>query len=132
MVLLVESWLEPTLTSSSLQTSASLCIDFCISTMVTNKRTGFVWKLSVVYGSPYQEGKRAFIDELHSILGAWSGPIIVGGHFNLVRLLSDKNSQIFNFRWGDPLMTWVSKWGLIPQILCTLGPITKRTRSSPK
>jgi hypothetical protein len=32
----------------------------------------------VVYGSPYDEGKSEFIDELHRVLSTWQGPTILG------------------------------------------------------
>jgi hypothetical protein len=32
-----------------------------------------VWRLIVVYGSPYEESKMEFIDELDSIMGTWQG-----------------------------------------------------------
>jgi len=46
-------------------------LDFIVSLMMQDKKIGFSWKLVVVYGSPYEEGKEAFIRELHSIMGAW-------------------------------------------------------------
>jgi exonuclease III len=33
----------------------------------------------MVYGSPYEDGKPEFIDELHSLLAVWQGPMIIGG-----------------------------------------------------
>lgn len=35
--------------------------NFCISMLVKNTEDSFVWKLIVVYGSPYEHGKQEFI-----------------------------------------------------------------------
>lgn len=93
--------------------TANDLLEFTASVMLTNKVTGFSFKLIVVYGSPYEEGKQSFIDELHSVMGAWQGPILIGGDFNLVRSTVDKSNGIVNFRWVDAFNEWISKWGLI-------------------
>jgi hypothetical protein len=49
-------------------------LDFSVSAMLLDKKTGYSWKLIVVYGSAYEEGKEAFIEELHSLMGSWQGP----------------------------------------------------------
>lgn len=88
-------------------------LDFSISVMLFNKVIGFAFKLIAVYGSPYEEGKQAFIDELHKVMGSWQGPMMIGGDFNLVRSINDKNNGTVNFKWLDLFNYWVSKWGLI-------------------
>jgi hypothetical protein len=35
----------------------SQILKFTVSIMILDKRSGFNWKLVVVYGSPYEEGK---------------------------------------------------------------------------
>jgi hypothetical protein len=42
-------------------------LEFSLSCVVQNKIDGFVWKLVVVYGAPYDDKKADFIDELHLI-----------------------------------------------------------------
>lgn len=42
--------------------------------------------------------KRFFLDELENIMGSWSGPIIVGGDFNLVRSIKDKSNGVVNHK----------------------------------
>jgi hypothetical protein len=53
--------------------------EFSLSCVVQNKKGGFMWKLLVVYGSPYEDKKTEFIDELHLVLAGWQGPVMVGG-----------------------------------------------------
>jgi len=52
---------------------------FCSTAVVRNINDKFVWKLCVVYGSPYEDGKQEFIDELHLFTENWSGPLLIGG-----------------------------------------------------
>jgi hypothetical protein len=48
--------------------------DFAVSCVAQDLTTKFSWKMVVVYGSPYEDKKCTFIDELHSILARWQGP----------------------------------------------------------
>jgi hypothetical protein len=51
---------------------SNVCLhSFSLSCMLMNKSNNFTWKLVVVYGSPYDEHKVEFIDELHLILSSW-------------------------------------------------------------
>ena len=101
---------------------------FCISAHVKNSSDNFLWGLITVYGSAYEEGKQEFINELHEILSEWDGPTLVGGDFNLIRTVSDKNNGNINFHWADAFNEWINHWGLIEfkiPLELTLGPITK-------
>jgi hypothetical protein len=66
-----------------------------------------------VYGSPYDEGKSDFIQELHSLLDNWDGPTLIGGDFNLVSSVKDKNNGIVNHRWLDLFQEWIHTFGLL-------------------
>jgi hypothetical protein len=88
-------------------------LDFSVSVMLLDKKSSFSWKLVMVYGSPYEEGKQAFIDELHSVMAGWQGPTLIGGDFNLIRFTSDKSNGIINHRWADAFNDWVNIWGLL-------------------
>lgn len=88
-------------------------LDYSISVMLTNKIFGFVFKLVVVYGSPCEDSKHAFIDQLHSVMCSWQGPVMLGGDFNLVRNPADKSNSLVNFKWVDLFNDWISKWGII-------------------
>jgi hypothetical protein len=50
---------------------------------------------------------------LHKVMGSWTGPILLGGDFNLVRSSLDKNNGQVNFRWINLFNDWVNRWGLI-------------------
>jgi hypothetical protein len=38
---------------------------------------------------------------------------MLGGDFNLIRGLRDKNNSNINFKWVDAFSDWIDKWGLI-------------------
>jgi exonuclease III len=80
-----------------------------VSCMLVDRKTNFSWKLVVVYGSPYEEGKMDFIDELHLVMSAWQGPMVIGGDFNVSRFVSDKINGRINEKWVDCFNDWVNK-----------------------
>lgn len=86
---------------------------FCISAKVKTSFDRFDWRLVVVYGSPYEQGKQDFIDEIHNILRCWDGPTMFGGDFSLIRDSSDKNNGNINYHWADAFNNWVNVGGLI-------------------
>jgi exonuclease III len=60
---------------------------FCVSALISNFSNNFSWRLITVYGSAYDEHKQEFLEELHSIMGDWDGPTLLGGDFNLIIML---------------------------------------------
>ena len=86
---------------------------FNVSMVVRNTSDNFVWKLVVVYGSAYEEGKQEFIDELGTIFDNWDGPVMVGWDFNIVRFQSEKNNGMINHQWSDAFNDWINKWSMI-------------------
>jgi hypothetical protein len=84
-----------------------------VSVILQDDKTSFSWRLVVVYGCPYEEGKAEFIDELHIVLASWQGPTLVGGDFNLSRFPSDKSNGHINQKCAYCFNDWVNKRGLI-------------------
>jgi hypothetical protein len=86
---------------------------FSVGVIVKNRCNDYIFRIVTVYGSPYEEGKQAFISELHELFLNWQGPIIIGGDFNLVRAQSDKSNGNVDFRRVDRFNAWVDMWSLI-------------------
>jgi hypothetical protein len=84
-----------------------------VSCMILDRRKNFSWKLVVVYGSPYDEGKIEFIDELQNVMSSWQGPLVIGGDFNLSRFLTDKSNGRIVQKYADSFNDWINRWGLI-------------------
>jgi hypothetical protein len=72
-----------------------------VSTTARIRSSGVDIRLTTVYGSPYEEGKDAFISELHELFLSWDGPAMIGGDFNMVRSQSDKSNGVIDFKWVD-------------------------------
>jgi len=87
--------------------------EFCSSVMIKSCYDKFVWRLVVVYGSAYEEGKLEFINELYTLCGNWDGPTVFGGDFNLVSCCKEKNNGRVNVKWVDLFKDWKNKFGLI-------------------
>jgi hypothetical protein len=86
---------------------------YCAIMIIRNNTDKFTWSLIVVYGSPYDETKLEFIDELHFVMGLWDGPTLIGGDFNLVRSQKEKNNGMVNFTHTSRFKDWINLWGLI-------------------
>ena len=52
-----------------------------------------------VYGAAQEDKKSEFLAELVRMCGTESLPILVGGDFNILRKMEDKNNNNFNPRW---------------------------------
>jgi hypothetical protein len=68
----------------------------------------FVWRMIVVYGSPYEETKVEFVEELRRVMSRWFDPTLVGGDFNLVRDQNEKSNGCVNFGHADLFNTWIN------------------------
>jgi exonuclease III len=66
-----------------------------------------------VYGTAYEEHKQEFLDELSSLTQNNNIPIVVGGDFNLLRKVEDKNNGIVNFEWVNKFNEWINGSGLV-------------------
>jgi hypothetical protein len=86
---------------------------FCLSVMVKIVCDKLVWKLIVVYGSPYDESKNEFVDELHMVMGDGNDPVILGGDYNLVRSQKEKSNGVVNYNHNSLFNEWIEKWGLM-------------------
>jgi len=71
---------------------------YSVAAIVRNCHDNFVWRLIMVYGSPYDEEKQEFINELENLLDNWDGPTVIGGDFNLVCNVKDKSNGVINHK----------------------------------
>jgi hypothetical protein len=85
----------------------------CVAVMIRNVIDKFVWRFVNVYGFSYEEGKADFIQELHEVMGKWSGPTLLWGDFNLVTNLKEKSNGLVNQKWVDIFKDWINCHGLV-------------------
>lgn len=82
---------------------------YFLSASIATKATGASWELCVVYGPTDHSWPPSFHDELRLFVSNISGPIVVGGDFNLIKEERDKSSgnicrsrmQLFNDTLAD-------------------------------
>jgi hypothetical protein len=87
--------------------------EYCLSAVVKTELDNFVWRLVVLYGSPYEDKKMEFISELHLVMAGWQGPTLIGGGYNFVRTQNDKSNGLINFSHASAFNEWINEWGLI-------------------
>jgi exonuclease III len=51
------------------------------------------WNLLVVYGAAHDENKLSFLAELSNFCANNTEPMIIGGDFNIIRYLEEKNTM---------------------------------------
>jgi hypothetical protein len=92
-----------------------------ISCIVHDIPKDFSWKLVVVYGLAYEDKKVEFIDELHSMMSGWQGPVLVGSDFNLCRTAVDKSNNRVSQKFVDYFNDWINRW-----VLIELNPLNRK------
>ncbi|XBH61956.1 hypothetical protein VPH35_116304 [Triticum aestivum] len=88
-------------------------LDFSVSCELRHKCNGNLFRVITMYGSPYEEGKGAFISELHTLFVDFKIPTLIGGDFNLVRNVKEKSNGVINHRWSDNFSVRIEIWGLL-------------------
>jgi hypothetical protein len=81
--------------------------------VLQERAQNFSWKLLVVYDPAYEDKKVGFIDELHSIVTSWQGPMPIGGDFNLCRYAADKSNGRINKKFANCFNNWINRCALI-------------------
>jgi hypothetical protein len=72
--------------------------NFTLKFKLRNKEDNFQWKLIAVYGAAQENEKEAFLSELVRMCGTESEPLLLGGDFNIIKGLDEKNNTRFNER----------------------------------
>ena len=70
--------------------------DFSIDVTIKNRISNFRWAFVVVYGPAQHNLSNLFLDELDLICNSNLLPLVIGGDFNLIRNMEEKNSDNFN------------------------------------
>ena len=66
--------------------------NFSISCRFKNVEDGFCWIFTGVYGPAIGRLREDFWEELGTIRGLWQDPWCLGGDFNVIRFLGERNS----------------------------------------
>lgn len=66
--------------------------EFMIQMNLWDKVLKTKWSLLVVYGSAHDDNKISFLAELSNFCASNNEPKIIGGNFNIIRYLKEKNT----------------------------------------
>jgi hypothetical protein len=101
--------------------------EFYISMVLRNRTSNYRWEMIMVYGQTHNDRSRDFIAEMSRKCMVATLPLIMGGDFNLIRHMNDKNNdnvnqelmdrfnmfinlhQLQEIRRNGPKFTWTNK-----------------------
>jgi hypothetical protein len=72
----------------------------------------FKWSLINIYGPAHDDRKREFLEELVTKVQGTDVPLIMGGHFNLVRKVEEKSSGNVNTNLMDAFNDMINTYSL--------------------
>ena len=79
---------------------------------VMDKITQFKWDLVNIYGAANAKDKSDFLVEFVHILNLNQLPILIGGDFNIIRRMSDRNKVKKLSKWSNIFNAIIEHWGL--------------------
>ena len=85
--------------------------------VIMDKQTRFKWNLVNVYGASNARDKPDFLIDLVHVLNSSSLPFVVGGDFNLVRRISERNKPKRLSKWSALFNSIIEHWGLKELVL---------------
>lgn len=83
-----------------------------VSAVVTTTPGVSPWWITGVYGPQSDADKLAFVSELHDLCNNMAGPWLLGGDFNLVTSIADKNNGQINHRTLSKFRRFITDHGL--------------------
>jgi hypothetical protein len=88
----------------------NFCIgEFCVHMTIRDRRTNFRWVMIIVYGPVNHELSRDFLEEIGDVHNQSVLPVLIGGDFNLIREVSDKNSNNIDFQMMDLFNSFIGE-----------------------
>ena len=80
--------------------------------IIMDKRLGFKWNLINVYGVARVKDKKEFLVDLVHALGYNKLPYVLGGGFNLIRRINERNKIKKLHKWSFYFNSIIEHWGL--------------------
>lgn len=87
-------------------------LEFCIMLTLRMRKDNFRWHLVVVYGPAQRDLADSFLLELGTVCSKGVLPLVIGGDFNLIRFMEEKNSDNYNFGLMDSFNAWIGDFQL--------------------
>lgn len=83
-----------------------------IDVLLKEKRFGATWHLVLVYGPAQVEDKENFLTEFARLCNGCQGPVVIGGDFNIIRKITEKNKPCSLPRWSHIFNSIIETAGL--------------------
>ena len=83
-----------------------------VSAVASSPSGGQHWWVTGVYGPQGDDAKLAFLSELHDLRSSISVPWIIGGDFNMITSLHDKNNDRVSRRTMNRFRRFITDHGL--------------------
>lgn len=75
--------------------------DYMLHMNLWDKLNKTKWNLLTVYGAAHDENKLAFLSELSYFCSTNKDPILIGGDFNIIRYIKERNKAIRLSKYSD-------------------------------
>nr|ADB85341.1 putative retrotransposon protein [Phyllostachys edulis] len=86
---------------------------YFVSMVIRDRRTNFRWEMMTVYGPANHDFSSIFLEELDRKCNSTVLPVVIGGDFNLIREMGDKNSSNYNWKLIDMFNEFIYENDLI-------------------
>lgn len=86
--------------------------DYHIRMVVYDRKNDFKWNLVIIYGAAHDKDKDKFLVELVHVLGFNRLPIVVGGDFNIIRKVFERNTPKKPSKWTALFNGIIEHWVL--------------------
>ena len=88
------------------------CFTYAIKAVIRDRVSNFRWCVITVYGPANHQFSKEFLVELSDICRNEILPVILGGDFNLIREVSEKNSLLYDHKLMDSFNDFIRKFNL--------------------
>ena len=88
------------------------CFTYAIKAVIRDRVSNFRWCVITVYGPANHQFSKEFLNELSYICRNEILPVILGGDFNLIREVSEKNSLLYDHKLMDSFNEFIRKFNL--------------------
>jgi exonuclease III len=87
--------------------------EFMIRTLIFHREKNLIWNFVNVYGAAQKENKCRFLCELSSFCSRSRAPLLVGGDFNIIRKVEEKNKPVGVNKWSFLFNSIIEQNGLV-------------------
>lgn len=105
--------------------------EFMLKMNLWDKALRLKWNLLVVYGAAQEENKLPFLAELSHFCASNAEPMVIGGDFNIIRYMKEKNFMDGVHRHTPLFNSLINFYELRELVMnggCSLGQTIRKTQ----